>query len=430
MPNNSFKNKPIAVVGLGYVGLPLAILAAKSGFKIFGIDKDQAKIDLLLKKENYLQDESLNANLAKVIQSQNLIPTTDFSSLKKCQAIFICLPTPIKRNFKPDIRVLINATKKISQNLNKGTLIINESTVAIGTTRKTLGLEIIEKNSHLKMGRDFYLVCSPERVDPGTKNKTENIAKLIGGIDQKSSQLASKIYREFINAPLMIVDSPEIAEGSKMLENSYRALNIALVNEFAKLCEKVNLDAVKVINAAATKWTFQAHWPSLGTGGHCIPVDPYYLTDLAAEYGVKMPALSAGLKTNHGMPQYFFNKIIQNYHKGDKVIVYGLSYKKNIADLRESPSLAICALLKKYRIPFEVYDPFYSSKEIKSLGFLPTIKPLKNNPYHLVVIATDHDELKKDILKITNQNTIILDGKNFLPKKIGRKVIGIGRNLE
>ncbi|MDP2918426.1 MAG: nucleotide sugar dehydrogenase [bacterium] len=421
------KKTTIAVVGLGYVGLPLAILAAKSGITVYGLDKDSEKVKMLQKKKNYLAEASLNCDLKKVIDEKNLIPTTNFSILKKCQAILICLPTPVYKNLKPDLRILKNAAGKIGPYLKKGSLIINESTVAIGMTRKVLG-EILEKKSGLKMGQDFYLACSPERVDPGTNNKTENIAKLIGGINAQSSQRAYQIYQKFIKAQLEIVASPEIAEAAKMLENSYRALNIALVNELALLCEKINLDVTEVIKAASTKWSFQAHWPSLGTGGHCIPVDPHYLTDLARGKGIKMESLEAGMLTNHQMPKRFAAKIMQAYQKGDRILIYGLAYKKNIKDLRESPSLAVTSALAKKHIPFQVYDPFYSNEEIRALGFTPG--QIKKGAYDFVIIAADHDNLAKDASRIIDKNTIIFDGKNYFQKKVGKKVIGVGRTLD
>ncbi len=417
---------PIAIVGLGYVGLPLAILAADSGFTVFGIDKDREKINLLKKQINYLVDPKFTQALQRVIRKKKLLPTSSFKALKQCNTVFICLPTPVNKKSQPNISLLRKATEKIGTYLQKGTLVINESTVAIGTTRKIIG-HILEKKSGLKMGRDFSLVCSPERVDPGTNNKTENIAKLIGGIDHQSNQAAYRIYKKFIHAPLIIVGSPEIAEGAKMLENSYRALNIALVNEFAHLCEKIDLDVVEVIKAASTKWSFQVHWPSLGTGGHCIPVDPHYLVDLAHKYDVTMPALAAGLKTNLEMPRWFAKKILRHYQKGDRVLLYGLSYKKNIKDLRESPSLIVVQELKKYKIPFQAYDPFYSKIEIKELGINPA--PSLTKAYDLVVIATDHNALQKDSKKIIGKNTIVIDGKNYFQNKVGKKVIGVGRLL-
>jgi len=417
----------IAVVGLGYVGLPLAVLAAEAGFTVFGIDKDRQKIGMLKKQTNYLADASLTGALRQAIRKKKLTPILQFKALKQCDAIFICLPTPVDAQLQPDISLLKNATEKIGIYLQKGAVVINESTVAIGTTREIIG-RVLEKKSGLKMGRDFSLVCSPERVDPGTRNKTENIAKLIGGIDQQSSQKAYQIYKRFIKAPLITVESPEVAEGAKMLENSYRALNIALVNEFARLCEKINLDVLEVIKAASTKWSFQAHWPSLGTGGHCIPIDPYYLTGLASQYGLTMPALSAALETNREMPQWFTQKIISNYHPGNKVLLYGLAYKKNIKDLRESPALTVALALKKKNIPFQVYDPFYSKIEIKKLGFKPAPKA-GLLAYDLVVVATDHDILQKDSKKLISKNTIVIDGKNYFQKKVGKKVIGVGRSL-
>lgn len=420
------KNTAIAVVGLGYVGLPLAILAAKAGITVYGLEKDRKKVKLLRNRKNYLKEDNLTRDLEKVISEKKLIPTTNFSILEKCQAILICLPTPVYKNFKPDLRILKSAAKKIGSYLEKGSLVINESTVAIGTTREVLG-KILEKKSGLNLGRDFSLACSPERVDPGTTNKTENIAKLIGGIDQKSSDLACKIYQKFIKAQLEIVASPEIAEGAKMLENSYRALNIALVNELALLCEKIGLDVTKIIAAASTKWSFQAHWPSLGTGGHCIPVDPFYLTNLARKQGIKMQSLEAGMLINHQMPKIFTAKVIQACKKGDRVLIYGLSYKKNIKDLRESPSLIVCKLLQKRKIPFEIYDPFYTNQEIRSLGFAPG--RVRKNIYDLVVIATDHDTLEKDAGRIIGKNTLVFDGKNYFQKKVGKKIIGIGRTL-
>jgi len=419
----------IGIIGLGYVGLSLAVLLAKNKFKVQGFEIDKVKIKALNNGKNYLKDILDSKLIYQLVQKKFLQVTNVFSKLKKQDIVFICVPTPVDRKKKPDLKPLEMAVLNIAKYLRKGQLIINESTVMPTYTEKKI-LPVLEKISHLHAGTDFYLASSPERVDPGTKNKIENIAKVVGGIDKKSSDLAGLIYQQVISAPVVKVSSPSTAEASKILENTYRAINIAFVNEFAKICEKLNLDVKEVIQSASTKWNFVPHWPSLGVGGHCIPVDPYYLLDLAKENKIAMPFIKLGLKTNESMIDFTFKKVLRALDevktKKPSIILYGISYKADIADLRESPSLELAHKLLEKNILFKVYDPYFSANQIKKFGFVPLKKMQKAD---ILIIGAGHIKLKQDFKQLVNLNTIIIDGVNFLKRKLGRKVYGIGRSF-
>lgn len=413
------KNKKanIGVIGLGYVGLPLAILLAKNNFNVSGFIRSGVKKNSLNKGMSHILDETLEKDLRKVIQSGNFtVMLTSDKQLEGMDVYIICVPTPIDENKKPEISDLKQVAKRLSEINLEGKLVVNESTVAPFTTRDMLS----------KFGKNYFLVCSPERIDPGNSSKTaENIAKVIGGIDAQSLELGVALYKQILKEELAQVQSLEAAEMAKMLENTYRAVNIALVNEFARLSEKIDVDILDVIKAAKTKWSFYPHYPGIGVGGHCIPVDPYYILELAKDKGVKMKVVKYGLEENEQMPLFVAEKVNQNYKKGMKVLVYGITYKKNVADMRESPVTVFCNILKQKNIPFSVYDPFFSSKEIEELGFVPG----DLNKVDILVVGTDHFALAKDYNKTITKDTVIIDGRNFFAEKVGRVVYGIGRSL-
>lgn len=408
----------IGIIGLGYVGLPLALLFAKKGFSVTGFVRGIKKKELLEEGKNHLRDFSLDRDLKFALQKGTFeVLISNSKDLAKPDVLIICVPTPLTEDKMPDLSFLENVAGKINKIDLSGKLLINESTVAPFTTRDLLG----------KLKGDYFLACSPERIDPGNKTKrTETIPKVIGGINKQSLILAKSLYKQIMNNKLVEVSSLEAAEMAKMLENTYRAVNIALVNEFAKLSEKIGIDILEVINAAKTKWSFQAHFPGVGVGGHCIPVDPYYILKLAKSKNVDMKVVEEGLLENEEMPTFVADKIEDCYKKGMKVIVYGITYKKDVNDIRESPVIELCNILKKRNIDFSVYDPFISEDTIKSLGF----EPGKLGKANIFVVGTDHSILAKDYGKAVGKDTVVIDGRNYFRGKVGKKVLGVGRNLE
>lgn len=410
------KSSKIGIIGLGYVGLPLAVLFAKKGFLVTGFVRSKEKKEILDKGESYIQDEKIVSQLPELVKKKRLVvKVTNAADIQKQDVVIICVPTPVTDAKKPDTSDLQKVGKQFLQVDLTGKLIINESTVAPFTTFDILG--------NFKF--DYFLACSPERIDPGNKKRTtEFIPKVIGGKDKKSLQLAERLYRQALKGDLIQVKNMETAEMAKMLENSYRAVNIGLVNEFARLAERCDIDILDVLKAAKTKWTFQAHYPSIGVGGHCIPVDPYYVLELAEKKHVlSMNVLRESLLENEHMPEYVLKKVLSVYKKGDKILVYGLTYKKDVADLRESPVLVFCNFLRQKKIPFSVYDPFVSEKDVQKHRLTRGI--LKKTD--IFVVGAAHTMLSNDYKKAVGVNTIVIDGQNFFDRKVGKKVIGIGR---
>lgn len=410
------KKARIGVIGLGYVGLPLATLAAKKGFRVTGFARDEGKIRLLREGISTIEAVS-KKDLDPLIKSKALqIFDINSSELNKQDIYFICVPTPVDDEKKPDLTPIRDVAKRLSHIDLNGKLIINESTVAPGTTREEFG--------NFK-GR-YFLAFSPERIDPGNADRNvATITKVIGGIDKRSTLLAQAVYGLILDAVTYIVSTPEAAETVKMLENTYRAVNIALVNEFALLSEKNGLDILEIIEAAKTKWSYQPHYPSLGVGGHCIPVDPWYLVELGKKNHLNLPLIIAGLRENDAMTGHVADKVTSLYKKGMSVLLYGITYKKNVKDLRESPVLRLAKILKDSQIPFTVYDPLFTSDEIGRLGYVPA----NSKKVDIFIVGSDHDQLKKEYKKFIGAKTIIVDGKNFFRKKVGRAVYGVGRTL-
>lgn len=411
------KKAKIGVIGLGYVGLPLAILFATKGYDTVGFLRDKIKAKSLNEGKNHLLDDTLNEPLKNVLDNQKLkVVTIDENGLDDQDVIIICVPTPVTHGKQPDLSDLQAVRDKLSMIDVTNKLIINESTVAPFTTRELLGT----------LKGSYFLACSPERIDPGNKTKTiDAIPKVIGGIDKDSLLLGKTLYEQILQQEVIGMSSLEAAEMTKMLENTYRAVNIALMNEFALLAEKCGIDILEIIKGAKSKWSFHAHYPGVGVGGHCIPVDPYYILELARVRGVNMHVVEDGLKQNEKMPYHVYKKVKVLYKKNMKVLVYGLTYKKDVFDLRESPVVTLCNLLKQKNIEFVVYDPLVSDEIITDLGFVPS--PLK--AVDLFIVGTDHSVLSTDYPKAVTQDTIIIDGRNFFGVKTGKHVYGIGRTL-
>lgn len=366
------KEITVGVVGLGYVGLPLAVEKAKAGFKTIGFDVQDEKVKMVNEGHNYIGDV-VDDDLKKIVKQGMLKATSDFSFIKDVDFIAICVPTPLDEHQQPDISYVENSAKEISKYLSKETMVVLESTTYPGTTEELIK-PILEKGSGLKCGQDFYLGFSPERVDPGNAvYKTKNTPKVVGAIGKDATEVIAKMYRTVLGADVHEVSSPAVAEMEKILENTYRNINIGLVNELAMLCEKMGISLWEVVDAAKTKpYGFQPFYPGPGLGGHCIPLDPYYLDWKAREYGFHTSLIQASGIINDRMPEYCVeraSKILSSKFKkamnGAKVLVLGVAYKNDIDDYRESPALKVIEELQKEGAEVEFYDPWISKYKYK-----------------------------------------------------------------
>lgn len=354
----------IGVIGLGYVGLPLAVGFAEAGVHVIGFDKNSQKVDMINHGENYIGDIRDAVLKEVVIDTLTLTATTDFTRLKECDAILICVPTPLDKFRKPDMSYIEAACTDIGRNMKQGTFICLESTT-YPTTTEDLMLPIIEKESGMKEGEDFWLAYSPERVDPGNVNfHTKNTPKIIGAISEDGMEIGMKIYSKAIDT-LHPVSSPRVAEMVKILENTYRLVNISLINELALLSGKMDINIWEVIEAAKTKpFGFQAFYPGPGIGGHCIPLDPFYLEHIAKKYDFDLSMIHAAGHINMRMPHYMYIKISTalNRHKkavnGSTILFMGVAYKPNINDERESPALEIIDIVAHKGGNVQYHDPF------------------------------------------------------------------------
>ena len=366
------KEITVGVVGLGYVGLPLAVEKAKAGFKTIGFDVQDEKVKMVNEGHNYIGDV-VDDDLKKIVKQGMLKATSDFSFIKDVDFIAICVPTPLDEHQQPDISYVENSAKEISKYLSKETMVVLESTTYPGTTEELIK-PILEKGSGLKCGQDFYLGFSPERVDPGNAvYKTKNTPKVVGAIGKDATEVIAKMYRTVLGADIHEVSSPAVAEMEKILENTYRNINIGLVNELAMLCEKMGISLWEVVDAAKTKpYGFQPFYPGPGLGGHCIPLDPYYLDWKAREYGFHTSLIQASGIINDRMPEYCVeraSKILSSKFKkamnGAKVLVLGVAYKNDIDDYRESPALKVIEELQKEGAEVKFYDPWISKYKYK-----------------------------------------------------------------
>ncbi|TBR18343.1 nucleotide sugar dehydrogenase, partial [bacterium] len=403
MPNTPFfslknkikqKNIKIAVVGLGYVGLPLAIEFAKKGFSVLGVDLDKDRIEGIRRKESYITDIS-TAQLRKAVLSGNFKAEGHFNSLKEMDVVLICVPTPLKKNNHPNISYIKGAVKSISKNLKKGALIILESTTYPGTTDEVI-LPLLEKGG-LKHGRDFFLCFSPERIDPGNVKYTLNkIPKVIGGINREATLLGAQVYGNIINK-VVPVSSSRVAETVKLLENTFRLINIGMIDEMAMMAHKMGIDIWEVVEAAKTKpFGFMPFYPGPGVGGHCIPKDPLYLYWKAKKFGFNLRFVKLASDVISYMPLYVIERVkdvLKNrgisLNKA-KILVVGVTYKKDIKDLRKSPPLDIIAALQKQGVNVSFYDPIIPYLKIDSIN-LKSVKFDKNTltKFDCVIIATD-----------------------------------------
>lgn len=417
---NKIKSRSIdlGVIGLGYVGLPLALEKAKAGFKVIGFDIQQSRVDMVNSGQNYIGD-IINKEFEEIINGNKLKATTDFSKIKELDVVTICVPTPLDEHYQPNISYVINSTKEIAKYLHSGMLIILESTTYPGTTREVV-MPILEE-SGLKCGVDFYLAFSPERVDPGNKlYNTKNTPKVVGGITEQCTDLAAILYENILEGEIHRVSSPEVAEMEKILENSYRNVNIALANEMAILCNRMGIDVWEVIEAAKTKpYGFQAFYPGPGVGGHCIPIDPFYLTWKAREYDYHTRLIEIAGEINNYMPEYTVERAMKILNqdsialKNSKIMILGVTYKQDVDDIRESAALKVIETLEKYGATVVYNDPYISEfTDKKSKTHYKSIDLTRENlkSVDLVIITTMHNCY--DYSFITQHAKRIFDTKN------------------
>ncbi|MFR2140875.1 MAG: nucleotide sugar dehydrogenase [Faecalimonas sp.] len=425
------KSITVGVVGLGYVGLPLAVEKAKAGFKTIGFDVQDEKVKLVNEGHNYIGDV-VDSDLKELVESKMLTATTDFSFVKDVDFVAICVPTPLDTHQQPDISYVKSSTEAISKYLTKGTMVVLESTTYPGTTEELIK-PILEEGSGLKCGEDFYLGFSPERVDPGNLiYKTKNTPKGVGAIGKDATEVIATMYRAVLEGDVYEVSSPAIAEMEKILENTYRNINIGLVNELTMLCNKLGISMWEVVDAAKTKpYGFQAFYPGPGLGGHCIPLDPYYLSWKAREYGFHTSMIENSMMINDQMPEYCVeraSKILNRHGKamnGAKVLVVGVAYKQDIDDYRESPALRVIEVLKREMANVEFYDPWISEYKYKGEKYqgLKDITPEVIASYDLVMITAAHTNVDYDMIQ---KNAVaIFDTKNVMKNIENRENIEV-----
>ena len=412
------KRANIAVIGLGYVGLPLAVTFANAGFSVTGIDPIQEKVDMVNRGESYISDIS-NAQLRKHIDNGRIRATTDYATLSEIDAVSICVPTPLRKTGDPDMSFIAQASEDIAPYLHRSMIIVLESSTYPGTTREFV-LPKLTVNTNLKVGTDFFLAFSPERVDPGrTDFTTYNTPKVVGGITQACTDVAVAWYRQALEK-VVPVSTTEVAEMAKLLENTFRMINISMVNELAQMCERLDVDVWEVIDAAATKpFGFMKFTPGPGLGGHCIPVDPLYLSWKMKTLNYTARFIELASEINTSMPRYVVTRIqdaLNRYKKplnGSKILILGVSYKPNINDMRESPALDIIHLLREKGAVVAYYDPYVPEIEIEGVQMYSE-KELSTflEKSDLVAIITNHE--KFDYKLILEKSQLIFDARNAM----------------
>lgn len=424
------KKARIGIIGLGYVGLPLAIEFCKTGFQVTGLDIDQEKIDLLSRGKSYINHIS-GANIKHLNKECKFKGTTNFTLISNLDCILICVPTPLSKNREPDMSYIIATAQKISPHLVKNQLIVLESTTFPGTTQEVL-IPALESGSQLKANKDFFIAYSPEREDPNNKEYfIATTPKVIGADNPKSLELANAIYSSIVNKTVL-VSGTKVAEATKLTENVFRAVNIALVNELKVIYEKMGIDIWEVIEACSTKpFGFMPFYPGPGLGGHCIPIDPFYLTWKAREHGITTRFIELAGEINTLMPDYVIQKIIFALNregkslKNSRILLLGLAYKKNVDDTRESVTFKIMELLEEKGAVTDYNDPYIpiikSTRKYKKFTGKKSIPLKKINEYDCVVILTDHTFY--DFKAIEEHSSLIVDTRNACGKIKSDKVI-------
>tara|TARA_Y100001978_G_scaffold161980_1_gene148378 strand:- start:234 stop:1544 length:1311 start_codon:yes stop_codon:yes gene_type:complete len=414
---NKIKTKSISIciIGQGYIGLPLSLAFADYGFKVLGYDINEEKVQLLNKGNSVIGTVS-SAKIEKCIQNKKISFTSRIEETKSCEVYIICVPTPLGKHREPDLRAVKDAYKQVANNLKKNDVVCLESTTYPGTTEELYKDYINAKG--LEAGEDVFIIFSPEREDPGNKKfRTTNIPKIVGGVTQKCKEIGYQIYNSIIDEVVLVKDC-RTAEMTKLLENIHRCVNIGLVNELKPLADIMNIDIYEVINAAATKpFGFVPYYPGPGLGGHCIPIDPFYLTWKAKEFGMNTRFIELAGEINQFMPHYVVSKLIEALNtkekalKNSKILVIGIAYKKNIEDMRESPAIEIINLLSKQFCQINVYDPLVKElpNSIKNLTH-KKIKVLSEKDitsYDAILIITDHDQIDYDLIR--ENSKLIID---------------------
>jgi len=410
----------VGVIGLGYVGLPLAVEKANAGFRTIGFDIQKNKVDMVNKGENYIGDV-VTTELAELVDKGLFSATTDFEQVAGLDFIAICVPTPLDEHQQPDISHVKDSSVEIARYLKKGAIVVLESTTYPGATEE-LVKPILEEGSGLVCGTDFYLGFSPERVDPGNLiYNTKNTPKVVGAIGEDALEVIAHMYRTVLDGDVFEASSPVVAEMEKLLENTYRNVNIALVNELALLCDKMGINVWEVIDAANTKpYGFQAFYPGPGVGGHCIPLDPYYLSWKAREYDFHTTMIDAAANINDRMPEYCADRIsrILNREKkalnGSKVLLLGVAYKQEIDDYRESPALDVLYELEKRGASVDYYDPYVAEYTYRgqSKTRVEDIRSEALKQYDIIAITTAHKKISYE--PIASAGIPILDTKNAM----------------
>ena len=426
------KTAVIGIIGLGYVGLPLAVEFANNSFSVLGIDINKRRVEQLNRGENYIADVS-DDSLKQLVSSRKLSATTDFSVLTNIDAVIICVPTPLNKLKDPDVSYILNVLDQLTKYVHTGMLISLESTTYPGTTRELI-LPTLEKKN-LTAGKDFYLCFSPERIDPGNKQyQIRNTPKVIGGITEKCTENGKLLYESIIDT-VIPVSSPEAAETVKLLENTFRSINIGLANEVAIMCEKLGVDVWEVIDAAATKpFGFMKFTPGPGLGGHCIPIDPHYLAWKMKTLDYRARFIELAGEINTGMPLHVLDLISSGLNRfqkainGSKILVLGIAYKRDIDDVRESPALDVMTLLEQGGAQVDYYDNYvptikwndkdkYSKKDL-------TEETLHS--YDAIVVLTDHSNVDYDLVKL--ESKLIIDTRNVFSGVKDSKIIRLGNS--
>ncbi|MCP5103320.1 MAG: nucleotide sugar dehydrogenase [bacterium] len=413
----------VGIIGLGYVGLPLAREFLKKNFTILGFDLDQAKIDKIYSGTSYIKHISNDFLEEFVIHKKKFSATADFSRLPEADFILICVPTPLDDHYNPDLSYVLDSTAIIAKNFRESQAVVLESTTYPGTTEEEM-LPLLEKTG-MKVGENFYLGYSPEREDPGNKKfETGDIPKVVSAVTEDGLEVLTALYGQIVN--VVPTSSPKVAEASKILENTYRAINIALVNELKMIFDRMDIDVWEVIEAAETKpFGFKAFYPGPGLGGHCIPIDPFYLTWKAKEYDLHGRFIELAGEINNNMPYYVIDKILRALNTvghslvGAEILVVGVAYKPDVDDMRESPALKVIDLLIKEDAHVAYYDPYIPSlpKTRKyELGLHSVnLEEIKEGAYHAAVIITDHSCV--DYSQLLEKAEIIIDTRNAMKQK-------------
>lgn len=422
----SNKEIVVGVVGLGYVGLPLAVEKAKAGFKTIGFDVQDSKVCMVNSGNNYIGDVT-DSDLIDLVDKNLLSATTDFTQIKDVDFVAICVPTPLDPHQQPDISYVESSAREIAKYLTKGTMVVLESTTYPGTTDELIK-PILEDGSGLKCGEDFYLGFSPERVDPGNAVfKTKNTPKVVGAIGEDAKEVITAMYSAVLDGCVHAVSSPAVAEMTKILENTYRNVNIGLINELAILCHRMDINLWEVIEAAKTKpFGFTAFYPGPGLGGHCIPLDPYYLSWKAREYGFHTSMIESSMMVNDMMPEYTtrrVSQILNRYKKsknGAKLLVLGVAYKNDIDDYRESPALRVIELLQQKGVIVSYYDPYITEYKYKGETFAGAKDLTKEmlEDADIVVVLSAHKKMDYDFVQ--QHATVIFDTKNAMAEVVNR----------